>query len=347
MTYPGVYQRLLDGLDVFNFDLGWVLSAGCVVDVDFHGRLLVSTIGPIIALLLLAVTYVIAMRTNRGEPDTLETIWNKHVSMVLLLTFFVYSSTSSIIFKTYACEVLADGKNYLRADYRIECDSSTHKAFQVYAGFMVVIYTAGIPILYGVLLFIDRKVLKQDEAGREDTSRITSTSTLWQPYKPSAFFYEIIECGRRVMLAGVVVFIYPNSAAQIAITLMMAVVFALVSEALAPYASRWDTWISRMGHAVVTVSMYVALLLKVDVSEERTDSQRVFEAVLVAVHVLMVLSIVVETCIVACAFRAEQREETSSRFRPGKTFPWARGRLSANANPFSHHVYRSGNAPTS
>ena len=54
VTYPDVYQRFLDGLDVFNFDMSWVLSVGCVFDMDFHDRLLISTIGPIIALLFLA-----------------------------------------------------------------------------------------------------------------------------------------------------------------------------------------------------------------------------------------------------------------------------------------------------
>lgn len=63
---------------------------------------------------------------------------------------------------------------------------------------------------------------------------------LWKPYKPSVFYYELIECARRILLARVVVFIYPNSAAQIAITLIMAFAFALLSEGLAPYASRWS-----------------------------------------------------------------------------------------------------------
>ncbi|CAN0569333.1 unnamed protein product, partial [Ectocarpus sp. 12 AP-2014] len=38
VTYPNVYKRFLDGLDVFNFDLSWVLSAGCIFDIDFHDR---------------------------------------------------------------------------------------------------------------------------------------------------------------------------------------------------------------------------------------------------------------------------------------------------------------------
>ncbi|CAM9289996.1 unnamed protein product, partial [Hapterophycus canaliculatus] len=306
VTYPDIYQRFLEDMDVFNFDLGWILSVGCVFDLNFHHRLMISTLGPVTALLFLAGTYTIAATTNRGAHDTLQIIWNKYVSLVLLLTFFVYSSVSAVLFNTFACEKLDDGINYLRVDYRITCDSSRHKAFQVYGGFMIVVYTVGIPAFYGYLLFRDRDTLKKDEAQRESIPRITSTSDLWKPYKPSAFYYEVVECGRRILLAGVVVFIYPNSAAQIAITLMMSFAFAMLSECLAPYASRWDTWLGRIGHAVVFMSMYVALLLKVDVSDEQAGSQKVFEAVLVGAHGCMVLVVVIETVVLTCSLNAER-----------------------------------------
>ena len=273
----------------------------------------------------------------------MQVIWNKYVSLVLLLTFLVYSSVSSVLFMSYACEDLEDGKNYLRADYRIECDSPKHIAFQVYAGFMVALYTVGIPALYSFLLFRDREILTSERVDREETARVQSTSDLWRPYKPSAFYYEVIECGRRVMLAGVVVFIYPNTAAQIAITLLLAFVFVVVSEILSPYESRWDAWLSRIGHGVVYVSMYDALLLKVDVSDERAGSQRVFECLLVTAHACMVLVVVMETVLLACALRVQHREEPLPRFRPGKVL--FRGKraeeaaFNASANPFSDDIY--------
>eukprot|EP00903_Cladosiphon_okamuranus_P013951 g12975.t1 len=345
ITYPLVYQRFLNGLDVFNFDLSWVLSAGCVLDIDFHDRLLASTIGPIVALSFLGGTYAVAAGIHRGDAETMQTVWNKHVSMVLLLTFLVYSSVSSILFKTFACEDLEDGKNYVRADYRIECDSAKHKAFQVYAGLMMLLYTVGIPVFYGVVLFRDRDVLKRDQVDREETARTRSISDLWKPYRPSVFYYEVIECGRRVLLAGVVVFIYPNTAAQIAATLVIAFLFVVVSEALAPYASRWDTWLNRMGHAVVYMSMFVALLLKVDVSDERADSQQVFEVVLVTAHACMVLVVVVETVVLMCALRVEQREDPSPRFRLGKALFRGKGVVSARTSPFSGDIYGAGSPP--
>ena len=148
VTFPHVYQRFLDALDVFNLDLTLMLSVGCVVDIDFHDRLLVSTITPLVALVFMAGTYAAATTINKGAHDALQVIWNKHVSLVLLLTFLVYSGVSAALFKTFACEPLDDGNIYLRADYSIQCDSPKHEALKVYAGVMMVLYTVGICLLY-------------------------------------------------------------------------------------------------------------------------------------------------------------------------------------------------------
>lgn len=149
------------------------------------------------------------------------------MSLVLLLTVLVHSSVSSILFEAFACDDLEDGVNYLRAEYPVECDDSKHTSYKVYAGFMIVLNTVGVPALYFGLLFRDRDVLKMDTADREDPTRFSLKSSLWEVYKPYVFYYEVIECARRILLTGAVVFIFPNSAAQIAVTLMIA--FAFVS----------------------------------------------------------------------------------------------------------------------
>ncbi|CAM9201739.1 unnamed protein product, partial [Laminaria digitata] len=271
ITYPDVYQEFLDGIDVVNFDLTWILSTGCIIDVDFHERLLMSTIAPLLGVAVLGATYLEAVRRNRGCDTALDRIRQNHLSMVLLLMFLVYSSVSATLFQMFACDELDDGKTYLRADYRIECDSPRHELLEIYAAFMIVLYTVGIPLYYTILLFTNRDVLT-DEIGREANVRVKSTTDLWKPYKPDRFFYEVIECCRRIMLAGVVVFIYPNTAAQIAVTILLVVFFIFVSEALAPYSCRQDAWVNRTGNVIIFLSMYVALLLKLDVSNEEASS---------------------------------------------------------------------------
>lgn len=304
VTYPDVYQRFLDWVNILNFDVLWIPSAGCLVDVGFHGRLLVATIGPLIALALLAITYTVAKRRSSGSETALQKIRHKHMSMVLLITFLVYSSVSATVFQAFACEDLDDRKNYLRADYRIECDSSEHQAFQIFAGIMILVYPVGIPLLYGYLLYQNRRVLKSEDAGKRETSpQVQPISDLWAPYKPGRFYYEVIECLRRMSLTGVVVFIYPNTAAQVAVTLVIAFSFVVVSERLAPYVSKWDASISLAGHVIVFISMYTALLSKVDVSDERADSQEVFAGILVAAHACMVVAVIIETIVIFYSWR--------------------------------------------
>lgn len=303
VTYPDVYARFLDSVDVFNLDALWIPSAGCIVDFDFHDRLLVSTIGPLIALALLAGTFSVAKRRNRGSEPALERVRHKHMSMVLLVSFLVYSSVSATIFQVFACETLSDAKSYLRADYRIECDSSKHQAFQVFAGCMILVYPLGIPLFYAYLLYTNRRVLATEGDGepRETRPEVQPISDLWAPYKPGRFYYEVIECLRRIMLTGVVVFIYPNTAAQVAVTLMIALFFIVVSLLLAPFVSKWDASLSLIGHGVIFTSVYVALLSKVDVTDERDASQEVFAGILVSAHACMVVAVVVETVVIYCS----------------------------------------------
>lgn len=121
-------ERIQDGVDIINFDLSWVISAGCFLDVVFHDQLLWTTIAPIIIMGLLGGTYAAAVRKHGESSTAIRNAQQKHVSMALLVTFLVYSSVSSTVFQMFAREELEDGKRYLLADYTIECTSFKHKA---------------------------------------------------------------------------------------------------------------------------------------------------------------------------------------------------------------------------
>ena len=296
VTYPGAYQTFLSAVNIINLDLGFTVSTGCLLSgIDFHDRLLAGTIWPFVVLGLLAMTYAIALRRNSAHGDRRrEHIRNKHMSAVLFLLFLVYSSVSSMVFRVFACDSLDDGETYLRADYRILCTGRKHRVLQVYAAIMIAVYPVGIPLLFGVLLYRHREVLSGSGV---DKAAAQSIASLWAPYRPSCFYYEIIECGRRIILTGVVVFIYPNDTAQIAITVILSFFFLVVSEVLTPYESASDTWVSRSGHILIFFTMFNVLLLRVDVSKESSQSQRILAGVFVAGHAAMIVAVVGEAIV--------------------------------------------------
>lgn len=86
---------------------------------------------------------------------------------------------------------------------------------------------------------------------------------------------------------------------------------------------RWDTWIHRTGHVVVFANMFLALLLKVDVSGARLRSQREFEIILVATHTCLILAVVVEAVLTGCSYKL-QREEPTPWPRSPTMFPGSR-----------------------
>lgn len=104
----------------------------------------------------------------------------------------------------------------------------------------------------------------------------------------------MVECLRRVALAGLSVFIYRDTAAQIAIMLLLAIIFMIVSEILSPFALSVEMWLYRAGHYVIFASMYLALLLRVDVSDESDQSQEVFSGVVVVAHGAMLLVVIAQ-----------------------------------------------------
>lgn len=314
--YPEAYQEFLDILFPVNLDIGFVLSYACFVATGFYDRLMIATIAPIAVLAALAATFIFARRRNAGSALALRTVRHKHLSAALFVMFFIYSSVSFTVFQTFVCETLDDGVSYLRADYNLTCDTSAYDAYRVYAAVMVCVYPIGIPATFALLLGRNRRDLRKAE--REKLAHLEPLSDLWSAYKPSRYYYEVVECGRRIMLTGVAVFVLPDSAAQIAVVLLLAVVFLFVSESLSPFEKRIDMGLYRWGNGVILMSMYVALLLKVDVSEEGDGTLSAFVIVLIAANVFMVVCVIVQSILLVMEYRSSVRESRDplSRSKP-------------------------------
>lgn len=297
VAYPDVYNTFLKYVDVVNLNLGWMLSAGCLIDTDFYVNLLVSTIVPLVVVGVVAISYKIAKRRHSNSArKTRARINRRHAWVLFWVSFLVYSTVSSAIFQTFACDSFDNGMSYLRVDHSLECYTQTHTMFRVYAGVMGVVYPFGIPFAYAVVLYRSRAALKDTVAREMPTIDVAALRELWGAYRPEVYYYEVAECVRRVVLSGVIVFIFPNTAGQVATAFLLSLLFAALFMALDPYSSWFDTSIARTGHMVVLMSMFVALLQKVDMGDDDDFSQDVFAIVLVLVNCFMVVAAAAEAC---------------------------------------------------
>lgn len=317
VAYPDMYEVFLKHINVVNLNIGWMLSAGCVIDTDFYDKLLLSTLSPLVVVCGVATSHTVINSRLRSTDGREARARNdrRHASVLFWVSFLVYSTVSSTIFQTFACDEFDTGLSYLRADHSLECNTSTHTWFMVYAGIMGIIYPLGIPFCYAFVLFKGREVLKGEESRDTVSTDVGVLRELWMSYRPQAYLYEVVECARRAVLSGVIVFIFPNTAGQVATAFLLALFFAAVFMALDPYTSRWDTWAARTGHMVVLMSMFVALLQKVNIAEDDNFSQDVFAGVLVLANVAMILAAGAEVCgmCVTTVWEARQSVAVQSR----------------------------------
>ncbi|CAM9097393.1 unnamed protein product, partial [Laminaria digitata] len=302
-VYPEVYRKFVSNLSPINLDLDFILSYSCLFESDFYDHLLVATTAPLLVLVLLAGSYLVAKRRNRSRNSSSSSssesarlaVLHKHQAAVLYLAFFVYSPVSYKIFQTFACDALDDGDSYLRADYSVSCLTSRHSWYETYSLVMVGVYPVGIPAVFAWLIGRHRHDLVKEN--REELVQLKPLYGLWAAYKPSRYFYEVIECVRRNTLTAIAAFVLPGTTAQISIVLLFAVVFVFVSEVISPFEKPADMNLYRWGNGIIVASMYVAFLMKIDVGYDTKQALLTFSGVLIAANLFMVVTILLQTAL--------------------------------------------------
>lgn len=253
-----------------------------------------------LVLVILALAYHVAKGKYPISSQQRLTVWSRHLSAGLVVVFFVYSSVSSILLQTFACEDIAGGW-YLRADYSISCKSTTHIGYMAYAFVMCLVYPVGIPVSFCWWLVRNREDLKKSD--RTTMVHLEPYSGIWGTYKPSQYYYEVVEYFRRFVISVSSVFLIPDSVNNIAVILTLTGGFMFVSESLSPFENYWDMALYRGGNAVVMSSMFVALLNTANASED--ESLSVLGWVLILVNVVMIVAVVAEAVALVWKFRSQ------------------------------------------
>lgn len=292
-VYPELYKTFISNLSPIMLDLEFIFSYSCLITNDFYGRLVFATITPLLVVVVLAGSYFIGQFRNRCSESAMRQLRHKHQAALLYVAFLVYSPVSYSIFKTFGCDELDDENTYLRADYSLSCSTSRHSWYEAYALIMVGVYPVGIAAVFAWLLFLYRRDLTRSD--RETLAHLTPLRGMWAPYKPSLYYYEVVECGRRISLTAIAAFVLPNSTAQVSIALLFAMVFVFISEVLSPFQKGVDTGLHRWGNGIVVASMYVAFLMKIQVGYETTGYLLTFAGVLVAANIFMVVVVLLQT----------------------------------------------------
>ena len=163
ITMPEMFVQWLSAINLWYVDL----PLDCVVNINFHSRLIYRTLTPLGVQLALLTVATISARCGRHE----------HAASALdgffLVMFLVYPGTCSIIFATFGCDKLDDGSEFLAVDYSIDCHSTYHLLMKVYALVMILIYPIGVPVIYFIVIRLH--VVPIDRLAAIETSYIKAS----------------------------------------------------------------------------------------------------------------------------------------------------------------------------
>ena len=141
VVWPSSFAQALDAMSVLSLDFGVLLGGSCIADITFYQRLLSST------LLLLGAVGVVIVRSQltNGRAAAKKSRAKQGVFVTIYLLLFAYPVLSVKIVEAFACHEV-EGERFLRADYRVRCDSQEWKAMAAYAGVWIVGYVIAFPL---------------------------------------------------------------------------------------------------------------------------------------------------------------------------------------------------------
>jgi hypothetical protein len=248
---PG-YANLARALSVFTIDVFGALNFDCFASYSFHAKL--YTMGFFALGLEVGVAVAIYRYRKTGDLKA-----RRLAAWSLVITYFLYSSLCATIFQTFQCERV-DTTDWLVADYSIDCNGTAHKGAYGFAVFMIFTFCLGVPVIYLKLLRdfrpINRDTLNTGSVLLDSPILNKALNTVLPRkeyneeqggimdffqggYREEFFFWEVIECVRKLALTGfaVAVFFGPGSMMQMGLAIMLTMAYMVTLASFNPYTT--------------------------------------------------------------------------------------------------------------
>ena len=131
------------------------------------------------AVFLFGCAYVVKGIRERATKAIVESgnfAWSRSIydfcmEALFLLLFLSYPMICTIVFSSFACNILDDGRRYLKTDPGVDCDSVQHAYVQGYAAVMVVIFPVMVPVTYYFVIWLYSRQLSRVQLVHEMIDR--------------------------------------------------------------------------------------------------------------------------------------------------------------------------------
>jgi hypothetical protein len=191
---------------------------------------------------------------------------------------------------------------------------------------MCLIYPLGIPLfyLYSLSLFLsdinppDQQIALKEELPflsseiiqnekikyRQTIPRIRGLAFLYSSYLPKNWYFEMIECFRRLLLTSIPILFLRSKIIQIVLVLLVSLFFCALYMELRPYQNKSDNIVAIYSQWAITLTVLGSLCLRVDMTDEINGSTSF------GPNAIGIVMAVVNVCVAILTFVAGVRSST-------------------------------------
>ena len=128
-----------------------------------------------------------------------------------------------------------------------------------------------------------------DEGGKrlkEDEEQISHLVFLYEAYSPQFFWFEVVECIRRLMLSSMLILVDDGSVAQAVVAMLLSLLSVKVYSYYRPYAENDDDILAETAQWELFMVLFAAQLIRVDATGDHPDQQRLLGRLFMAITAL-------------------------------------------------------------
>ena len=154
-------------------------------------------------------------------------------------------------------------RSYLRSDYSVECFTGAYNNFAVLA-FVMLFYVVRFPLVTLFLLWRyhpkEAQINSSDQEGNEVQGAL---SFLYENYCPNAWFWEVLELVRKIILTSVLVLIGSESRTDLGVASIMSGLYTVLFVSYKPINDPFEHWLQLASLLATSANMNLGLLLKI------------------------------------------------------------------------------------
>jgi len=299
VTFPEPYKKFTELMSWVQLDF---FSLECLRGSYYFG-VYVSSAFPMVVVALLWIVYAVrhSFEVAAGYGDDItEKLFNEHMHMFLLVVYVFLPPVAAIQFRALNCVVFEDGQSYLIADTSVDCNSKGFHEFAIIDGFLIALYQF-LPLCYIALLCSVRDRLNPPHATRspmlalkrrDQDKSLDALRFLFQDYKCSRWYFEVVDLYRRMFFGGVLPLLSRDNAIVAYIGCFCGLISTIYYRELSPFRILFTNYIGVVAQYVILLVYLTALMIETSSLESLNISNFTVGIILLFINLFIIGAVV-------------------------------------------------------